>query len=39
MPVEIGYFTIAVPDVNKGAAFYGSLFGWTFDLWQPALGY
>jgi len=31
MPVEIGYFTIAVPDVNKGAAFYGSLFGWTFD--------
>ena len=31
MPVEIGYFTLAVPDVEKGAAFYGGLFGWTFD--------
>ena len=31
MPVEIGYFTLCVPDVHKGAAFYGDLFGWTFD--------
>ena len=31
MPVEIGYFTLRVPDVDKGAAFYGGLFGWTFD--------
>ena len=31
MPIEIGYFTLRVPDVDKGAAFYGALFGWTFD--------
>jgi uncharacterized protein len=31
MPIEIGYFTLCVPDVNKGAAFYGGVFGWTFD--------
>ena len=31
MPVEIGYFTLCVPDVNKGATFYGGVFGWTFD--------
>lgn len=31
MATEIGYFTLSVPDVQKGTAFYGSLFGWTFD--------
>jgi predicted enzyme related to lactoylglutathione lyase len=29
--VELGYFTIPVPDVKKGMTFYGALFGWTFD--------
>jgi predicted enzyme related to lactoylglutathione lyase len=31
MPIELGYFTIPLPDVKKGMAFYGALFGWTFD--------
>jgi len=31
MTVELGYFTIPLPDIEKGMAFYGRLFGWTFD--------
>jgi hypothetical protein len=31
MATEIGYFTLCVPDVQKGATFYGGVFGWTFD--------
>jgi len=31
--VELGYFTIGVPDVKRAAKFYGELFGWAFD--QP----
>ena len=29
--IELGYFTIPLPDVKKGMTFYGALFGWTFD--------
>ena len=39
MPTEIGYFTISVPDVDKGTAFYGGLFGWTFDPSPPSHDY
>jgi uncharacterized protein len=39
MPTEIGYFTLAVPDVNRGATFYGGLFGWTFDPSPPSHDY
>lgn len=28
---NLGYFTIDTPDVDKARAFYGALFGWTFD--------
>ena len=28
---QLGYFTIGVPDIDKARAFYGALFGWTFD--------
>lgn len=31
MPVELGYFTLKVADVARAKAFYGSLFGWTFE--------
>jgi hypothetical protein len=31
MPVELGYFTIAVSDVKRAKEFYGRLFGWTFE--------
>ena len=39
MPTEIGYFTICVPDVDRGAAFYGGVFGWTFDASPPSHDY
>lgn len=28
---QLGYFTIDTPDLDKARAFYGALFGWTFD--------
>ena len=28
---QLGYFTIDTPDIDKARAFYGALFGWTFD--------
>ena len=31
MPVELGYFTLQVADVARAKAFYGALFGWTFE--------
>ena len=31
MPVELGYFTLAVKDVDRAKKFYGALFGWTFE--------
>lgn len=30
-PVELGYYTISVKDLDKARAFYGALFGWSFD--------
>lgn len=30
MSGELGYFTIPVPDMKRGLAFYGGLFGWEF---------
>lgn len=29
--VQLGYFTLDTLDVEKARAFYGALFGWTFD--------
>ena len=31
MPIELGYLTIAVPNLSRGTAFYGCLFGWIFE--------
>ena len=31
MPVELGYFTLSVADLERGKAFYGALFGWVFE--------
>ena len=31
MENRLGYFFIETPDVAKARAFYGALFGWTFD--------
>jgi predicted enzyme related to lactoylglutathione lyase len=31
MPVELGYFTLKVADLARAKAFYGALFGWTFE--------
>jgi uncharacterized glyoxalase superfamily protein PhnB len=32
---ELGYWTWAVPDVDRGVAFYGGLFGWEFRDAEP----
>ncbi|KQW79857.1 VOC family protein [Brevundimonas sp. Root1279] len=29
--IQLGYFTIDTPDIDKARAFYGGLFGWRFD--------
>lgn len=29
--IQLGYFTIDTLDIEKAKAFYGALFGWTFD--------
>jgi predicted enzyme related to lactoylglutathione lyase len=29
--IQLGYFTLDTPDVEKAKAFYSALFGWTFD--------
>jgi predicted enzyme related to lactoylglutathione lyase len=31
MPIELGYFTLKVKDLARAKAFYGALFGWTFE--------
>jgi predicted enzyme related to lactoylglutathione lyase len=31
MPVELGYFTLKVKDMEKAKAFYGAAFGWEFE--------
>lgn len=28
---DLGYFTLGVPDTERGKAFYGALFGWRFE--------
>jgi uncharacterized glyoxalase superfamily protein PhnB len=28
-PIEVGYYVLGTPDVDRAAAFYGALFGWT----------
>jgi len=38
MPVEIGYFTLCVPDVYLGCLCHDNQ-GVPFHLWQPAPGY
>jgi uncharacterized glyoxalase superfamily protein PhnB len=32
---ELGYYTFYVPDVDRAAAFYGALFGWSFEEASP----
>lgn len=29
--IQLGYFTLDTPDVDKARAFYSALFGWRFD--------
>ncbi|MBU1326096.1 MAG: bleomycin resistance protein [Alphaproteobacteria bacterium] len=29
--IQLGYFTLDTPDLDKARAFYGGLFGWTFE--------
>lgn len=29
--IQLGYFTIDTPDIEKARVFYGGLFGWSFD--------
>jgi predicted enzyme related to lactoylglutathione lyase len=29
--IQLGYFTLDTPDLDKARAFYGGLFGWAFD--------
>ena len=29
--IQLGYFTIDTTDIDKARAFYGAVFGWTFD--------
>ena len=29
--IQLGYFTIDTADLDKARAFYGAVFGWTFD--------
>jgi predicted enzyme related to lactoylglutathione lyase len=29
--VQLGYFTVDTPDIDKARAFFNALFGWTFD--------
>jgi predicted enzyme related to lactoylglutathione lyase len=31
MPVELGYFTLQVRDIERAVRFYGALFNWEFD--------
>lgn len=37
--VQLGYFTIDTPDLDKARAFYGGLFGWRFDEAQSGPAY
>ncbi|WP_170223182.1 VOC family protein [Nonomuraea turkmeniaca] len=30
MSVQLGYYTLSVADLDRAAAFYGTLFGWEF---------
>ena len=29
--VQLGYFTVDTPDIDKARVFFSALFGWTFD--------
>ena len=29
--IQLGYFTVDTPDIDKARAFYSALFGWSFD--------
>jgi predicted enzyme related to lactoylglutathione lyase len=31
MKAQLGYFTMAVGDLDRAKAFYGAIFGWEFD--------
>ena len=37
--IQLGYFTIDTADLDKARAFYGALFGWTFDDAQSKTAY
>jgi len=38
-PVELGYFTLGLPDVAVAARFYGELFGWATEIGNLGEGY
>ena len=35
---QLGYWTLTVPDVDRAAAFYGGVLGWTFEPAEPGDG-
>lgn len=37
--IQLGYFTIGVPDIDKARAFYSALFDWSFDEAQSHPNY
>jgi predicted enzyme related to lactoylglutathione lyase len=37
--IQLGYFTLDTQDMDKARAFYGGLFGWTFDEDQSSPNY
>ncbi|MER6995633.1 VOC family protein [Streptomyces sp. NPDC000410] len=39
MTGEISFFELGVEDADKARAFYGGLFGWTFEPVPPGSGY
>ncbi|MFD7445972.1 VOC family protein [Streptomyces sp. NPDC059909] len=39
MAGEISFFELGVDDPEKARAFYGGLFGWTFEAVPPGTGY
>jgi hypothetical protein len=39
MPVELGYLTLSVKDLERAKVFYGELFGWEFEAGASGPGY
>ena len=39
MPIELGYLTLSVNELERAKAFYGKLFGWEFEAGLAGDGY